>query len=41
MTAATILDDKAVDQLFGNSGQDWFWAVAQDKTDKKSNETQN
>jgi len=41
MTAATILDDNAVDQLFGNSGQDWFWAVAQDKTDKKSNETQN
>src|SRR5206468_9520347 len=41
MTSATILDDHEVDQLFGDQGQDWFWAVAQDITDKKGNETMN
>jgi Ca2+-binding RTX toxin-like protein len=38
---STILDDGVADQLDGNQGQDWFWAYALDRTDKKVNETQN
>ena len=40
-TLATILDDGAVDYLFGNQGQDWFWAFGGDVTDRKGNETVN
>ncbi len=40
-TGATVLDDGAVDYLFGNQGTDWFWAFAGDVTDKKGNETSN
>jgi Ca2+-binding RTX toxin-like protein len=38
-TALTVLDDSTVDYLYGNQGQDWFWALANDKTDQKGNET--
>jgi hypothetical protein len=36
-----MLDDRAVDDLFGNQGTDLFWAFVGDVTDKKKNETSN
>jgi hypothetical protein len=35
---STVLDDAAVDYLYGNQGQDWFWMFGSDKTDVKGNE---
>jgi Ca2+-binding RTX toxin-like protein len=37
----SILSDGAVDALFGNGGQDWFWAFGSFQSDRKSNETLN
>jgi hypothetical protein len=39
--ATTVLDDAAVDCLYGNQGQDWFWVFGSDKTDVKGNEIKN
>ena len=43
LTAATVHDDAAIDQLFGENGQDWFLyratGIADVLNDKKSNET--
>jgi Ca2+-binding RTX toxin-like protein len=38
-SATTVLNDATVDYLYGNQGQDWFWAFANDQTDEKANET--
>ena len=37
----TVLDDAAVDYLYGNQGQDWFWVFGSDKADVKGNEINN
>jgi Ca2+-binding RTX toxin-like protein len=34
----TVLDDAAVDYLYGNQGQDWFWVFGSDKTDVTGSE---
>jgi Ca2+-binding RTX toxin-like protein len=39
LDASTVLDDGLVDNLFGEQGRDWFWAMGADQTDKKGNET--
>jgi Ca2+-binding RTX toxin-like protein len=31
LTTATVLDDKAVDQLVGTTGANWFWRFSRDK----------
>ena len=41
MNSASMLSDGAIDYLFGNGGQDWFWAFGATRTDKKGNETVN
>jgi hypothetical protein len=33
-----ILDEAAVDYLYGNQGQDWFWVFGSDKAHVKGNE---
>ena len=40
MNNATEQDDGVFDDIWGNSGQDWFFAGAGDRlNDRKSNET--
>ncbi len=47
LNGATVLDDStvthdnAVDQLFGNADQDWFWSDAADVLDALANELVN
>lgn len=40
-SGAVILDDAAIDQVFGNQDQDWFWIFANDQTDTRGNDIAN
>jgi Ca2+-binding RTX toxin-like protein len=41
LDATTVTNDLAVDNLYGDKDQDWFWAFSNDRTDQKGNETTN